>query len=134
MALQWTDSLSTGNAEIDSQHKELFARVNDFLEAMQRQEGREEIGDVLKFLENYVIMHFGTEERYMEKVRYKKIVEHKAQHAEFIKVFTDIKKKYDLKGPTVDVIVVTQSRLGEWLRSHIPVMDKELAMHIGKAG
>lgn len=134
MTLQWTQSLATGNAEIDSQHKELFEKVNAFLEAMQQQKGREEIGNVLKFLEDYVIMHFGTEERYMEKIKFKKVADHKAQHAEFIKAFIDIKKKYDLKGPTVDVIVVTQSRLGEWLRSHIPVMDKELAMHIGKAG
>ncbi|MBI5236325.1 MAG: hemerythrin family protein [Deltaproteobacteria bacterium] len=134
MALQWTIGLATGNEEIDTQHKELFARVNAFLDAMQQQKGKEEIGNVLKFLENYVVMHFGTEERYMEKIKFKRIAEHKAQHADFIKTFTDIKKKYDLKGPTVDVIVVTQSRLGEWLRSHIPVMDKELAMYIGKGG
>jgi hemerythrin len=28
MAVQWSDSLASGSAEIDTQHKELFTRVN----------------------------------------------------------------------------------------------------------
>ncbi|MBI5644146.1 MAG: hemerythrin family protein [Deltaproteobacteria bacterium] len=127
MAIQWTEDLSVGNTEIDNQHKELFARVNQFLDAMNQRRGKEEVGNVLKFLESYVVEHFGMEERYMIRLNYPEVSSHKEQHKIFMDTFREIIKKYNEKGATVDVVIFTQSRLGEWLRGHIPVIDKKLA-------
>lgn len=91
MAIEWTQNLAVGVTEIDNQHKELFKRVNQYLEAMMERRGKEEIGKVIKFLENYVVTHFGTEERYMELHNYPDQRLHKEQHAAFIKTFNDIR-------------------------------------------
>lgn len=94
MALQWTQALSVGNVEIDNQHKEFFARVNKLMDAMTERKGKEEVGNTIKFLESYVIEHFGTEERHMTKVNYPKFTQHKAEHEEFKNKFAEIKKLY----------------------------------------
>ncbi|MHB9035807.1 MAG: hemerythrin domain-containing protein, partial [Armatimonadota bacterium] len=58
MAVQWTPDLAVGVREIDDQHRELFKRVNDLLEAMSKGKGRDEIAKVVAFLGNYVVTHF----------------------------------------------------------------------------
>ena len=70
MALQWTVALATSVGEIDDQHKELFDRVNSLLAAIGLNKGRQEMEQVIQFLTEYVVLHFGTEERYMQKFGY----------------------------------------------------------------
>ncbi|MBI5562234.1 MAG: hemerythrin family protein [Deltaproteobacteria bacterium] len=127
MLLQWTEDLSIGNKVIDGQHKELYDRVNAFIEAMQQKKGREEMGGVLDFLEGYIVEHFGTEEHLMKGMAYSGYAAHKAQHEAFKNTFREIIAKYNEKGPTLDIIIMTNAKLGQWLRNHIPVADKELA-------
>lgn len=127
MALEWTQNLAVGVAEIDNQHKELFRRVNQYLDAMMAQKGREEIGKVIKFLENYVVTHFGMEERYMTRYSYPDQRLHKEQHDAFIKTFNDIRASYNEHGARADNVIKAQQRLGEWLRTHIPHTDKNFA-------
>ena len=69
MAIEWTEDLATGVPEIDAQHKELFSRINRLLEACNQGQGRAEVGKTLAFLEEYVLIHFSTEEKIMtEKI------------------------------------------------------------------
>ena len=41
MRAEFDDSLITGNEMIDSQHKELIAKINDLLKACESNEGKE---------------------------------------------------------------------------------------------
>ena len=66
MAIEWSDNLSTGVAEIDNQHKELFRRINDLFDACNQGKGKSEVAGVMEFLESYVVEHFGKEENYMK--------------------------------------------------------------------
>lgn len=134
MALEWSQSLSVGNGEIDCQHKELFVRVNKLIEAMEQKKGKEEIGKVISFLENYVIEHFGLEEKYMSAINYPKLTYHRLQHADFKSKFNMIKKKYEENGPGLETVVHIHNYLGKWLMEHIPTVDKELAesLHLKK--
>ncbi len=127
MAIEWTQDLAVGVTEIDNQHKELFRRVNKFIDAMMERKGKEEIGNVIKFLENYVVTHFGTEERYMTLYNYPDQRLHKSQHAAFIKTFNEIRTDYNERGAGIDTVIKAQKRLGEWLRTHIPLTDKNFA-------
>lgn len=70
MAILWTPDLATKVDEIDSQHRELFKRINDLLDACNQGRGKEEVQKVIRFLEEYVATHFGEEEKYMEKYNY----------------------------------------------------------------
>jgi hemerythrin len=64
MGIPWTDSLAVGIPEIDQQHQELFLRLERLLRGIVGGE-REEVGRLLEFLGDYVVRHFGAEERWM---------------------------------------------------------------------
>ena len=63
--LKWTEDLSTGIGVIDDRHKELFKRVNSLLSSMSQGKGKEQMGEALGFLSDYVVTHFGTGEQFM---------------------------------------------------------------------
>lgn len=124
MAIQWTEELATGVPIIDDQHKELFKRINDLLEACSRGRGKEEIARVMQFLEDYVITHFSEEEQRMQQSKYPGFVSHKAQHEEFKRNFEDLKRLFDTDGPAVHVVIKTNHVVIDWLKVHIKRLDK----------
>lgn len=130
MHLEWTSELSVGNELIDGQHKELFRRINLLGEAVQQSSPKEEFQKVLSFLEEYIESHFGMEENYMKTLNYMKYSEHLLQHAIFRYLIADVKKRTDEKGPTWELIILIKTKLSDWLRRHISVMDKELALYL----
>ncbi len=126
MAIVWTADLATGVNKIDDQHKELFRRINTLLDACHLGKGKEELGGTVKFLEDYVVDHFGEEERYMIQYGYPSYAEHKSQHLEFMGNLSTIKEKLDSDGPGLLTVVATNHLLVEWLRVHIRRLDKQL--------
>lgn len=91
----YDDSLSTGVRNIDDQHKELFDKINNLLAACREGKGKEEVAKVMQFLSDYVIDHFGTEERYMVTYRYPDYPSHKARHEEFVEGFSGLKMRLE---------------------------------------
>jgi hemerythrin len=134
MDLQWTPDLSVGVDEIDDQHKELFQRLNNLRIAMSQGKGRTEIGKTVKFLEDYVVAHFATEEKRMERYEYPAFSAHKAEHEAFIKDFSNFKKKLeniDTQGGITSFLVIEmQRRLYDWLINHIGRIDKALGNYL----
>lgn len=63
MSIQWRKSYEIGVEEIDSQHKELFKRIRDLLDACSQNKGRQEVSKMIDFLEEYVDIHFTSEEK-----------------------------------------------------------------------
>ena len=119
MAIEWTEDLATGVDTIDNQHKELFQRINNLLEACTRGKGKEEVKKVIGFLEDYVVTHFSEEEKYMVKFEYPETASHKKQHLEFMDNFLSLKKQFDEEGPGVHIVVITNNLIVEWLKNHI---------------
>lgn len=129
--INWTEELSVGVDLIDNQHKELFNRINDLITAIKSKTCKYKIGDVIKFLEDYVVSHFGEEEAYMKKFSYPHYDQHKAQHEIFIANFAALKEEliklqsrsgfgsYDLSVQTNQVCV-------DWILEHISTVDKKL--------
>ena len=126
MPLQWNESLATNVVEIDNQHRELITSINNLLQAMQQRKGNEEIEAVLRFLDEYVKMHFGMEEEYMQKHTYPGYNSHKEEHDQFIKSFLDLKQEFGVVGPEPVMVIKTQRWLTDWWTSHIGKVDKEL--------
>jgi len=87
MKLQWTPDFSVGVEEIDSQHKELFERINDLDSAMKQGRAKEEVVRLVEFLNKYAIVHFGAEEKYMTDYDYPGYALHKTKHDWFKKEF-----------------------------------------------
>ena len=54
MRYEMTKDLETGNALIDSEHRQLFKAVNDLLDACSQGKGRSQVESTLEFLVSYV--------------------------------------------------------------------------------
>jgi len=125
--VEWDEKLATGVAEIDDQHKEIFARFNALLEACDRGRSRELLADILEFMNQYVLKHFRDEERLQESVGYPKFIAHKAVHVELSARFVQLQAKFASFGATVQLVIETCKLLSEVLFEHIQEHDKALA-------
>jgi len=128
--MKWTEDLSTGVELIDNQHKELFSRINDLVAAIKQHTCKYKISDVVRFLDEYIIFHFGEEERFMQKHKYPQYPRHKAQHTKFIANFNELKKELQKleggkKPGAYDLSVETNQVVVDWILDHIVKVDKE---------
>lgn len=126
MAIEWTKDLATGVDEIDDQHKELFKRINRLLDACHQGRGKEEIDDLMRFLSDYVVDHFGTEERLMDRYDYPESLSHRSQHENFKERFSDLREDLLRSGERLVTIIGTNQLLGDWWINHIGKVDKAL--------
>lgn len=126
MPLVWNQNLSVGNDQIDNQHKELFDRINKLLEAMSAGKGREVIEETFKFVNQYLVVHFGTEERLMTSHKYPEYESHKKQHESFSSQFKDLKTRLDKEGVTSTIVIEAQPLLVDWWYNHVNKIDKAL--------
>ncbi len=126
MPIAWTVDLATGVDEIDDQHKELFRRIDNLLEACKQGKGKKEVEGVIAFLEDYVIQHFSEEERHMNERAYPEYGRHKVQHIEFMDNLRKLKDQFETEGPGVHVVLTTNRMVIDWLTNHIRKEDKAL--------
>ncbi|MDR1972117.1 MAG: hemerythrin family protein [Treponema sp.] len=134
MRYEWDKTLETGHEMIDSQHKQLFAAINDLLAKCEEGKGTDELGKSLDFLNDYTIKHFFDEEKLQQKYNYPDYPNHKQYHEGFKKTVRDLKVQLIMKGPTAELLQEVHSKIGDWLVSHIKVQDSKLAAHIKAAG
>ncbi|MCX7923752.1 MAG: bacteriohemerythrin [Clostridia bacterium] len=126
MGVQWKDSLAIGVGEIDNQHKQLFEAVDKLFTACTERKGKEEVGNTVKFLEDYVVTHFNDEEKIMQNCDYPQYDAHKQQHEQFIKDFSELKNRFEEEGPTVYFVSNINRTVVDWLIKHIGSSDKAL--------
>jgi hemerythrin len=126
MQLLWTRDLSVGVEEIDIQHKELFEMINALDAAMKKGKAKKEIMGLVGFLDDYIVNHFGTEEKYMIAHGYPDYPYHKKKHDWFREEFSGIKKRLDAGTPLVEVIGLSNNLLITWFSNHIRTIDKSL--------
>jgi len=122
---EWSKELEVGVDTIDAQHRQLFAAINSLLPG-EEAASPEEIPEVLAFLEDYVISHFGMEEVYMRRLTYPGYPFHKNEHVQFINGFYDLRDEFDTDGGSPEVADKLGRFLGDWLVNHIGKVDKAL--------
>jgi diguanylate cyclase (GGDEF)-like protein/PAS domain S-box-containing protein/hemerythrin-like metal-binding protein len=129
-SLQWNASLATGLAEIDAQHKELFAIANDVRKRCEEGEPNEEILIDLSHLRSCAVINFDTEEDLMATLpistRHKET--HENAHVDFIRYIDRIARllvtQSDVKvGPMLDFLF-------RWIVLHVSGTDDLLAKEI----
>ena len=76
MAIEWSDTYATGIEQIDNQHKELFKAVDRLLSACNGGKGKEEVGKLMDFLKDYVII-ISVMKKNCKKTWLPKYLEHK---------------------------------------------------------
>lgn len=131
MGIEWDDNLASGSAAIDTQHRELFLRINSMLAAFENAPSdRQEIGKVIQYLTDYVVFHFGTEEMHMNHYNYSSMSAHKAQHAQFVKTFLKLKDRLLLEGINPALGQEIRDLCVDWLINHIKYSDRALGMFL----
>ncbi len=130
MPILWNDNLASGSTEIDTQHKELFTRINSLLAALEKDSGREEMARIIQYLSDYVVFHFGNEEGYMAKFGYSSTSAHKAQHEQFVKNFVKLKERLMLEGINAQLTEDTRQLVVDWLINHIKYSDRALGLFL----
>jgi hemerythrin len=130
MALEWKEDLAVGVKEIDEQHKELFAKINALFDACNAGKGKEFIDPVIKYLQDYVVLHFGAEEKLQKDSNYPGYAAHKEQHDKFIQDFMELKANIETKGVSGLTIVKLNQVLVDWLINHIRKTDKAFATYL----
>ncbi|HET6437056.1 MAG TPA: bacteriohemerythrin [Anaeromyxobacter sp.] len=123
----WTQAIAVGHPTIDEQHRELFARADELLEAMKSGRAGEELLNLLAFLKQYVAEHFGTEERLMDDHRYPSAAAHKALHTEFVRRLKENEEAYSTRGSRAMVILDLRDMVRGWLVNHVSTVDLQLA-------
>ncbi|MGC2061549.1 MAG: bacteriohemerythrin [Thermodesulfovibrionales bacterium] len=126
MKLQWSSEFSVHDDEIDRHHRELFLMINNLDDAMRQGRAGAEVLKVLDFLDQYIILHFRSEEQRMTGSSYPSYEDHRNRHLWFRGQLSDIRKKLETEGPTPDVIVQADHLLITWFSNHVRTLDMRL--------
>ncbi|WP_022852381.1 bacteriohemerythrin [Thermodesulfatator atlanticus] len=134
--IKWQDEFLVGIPEIDAQHEQLIETLNR-LHALLRSKTppKEEVYDVLEFLNHYTIEHFGTEETKMRETPgfpQDLLERHLKQHRYFVDkvqefrgVLDDYHEGLNERRNVLDLFAF----LSYWLCEHIMKIDKETARY-----
>ena len=124
--LEWAANLSVGVSEIDSQHMELFKRINSLVDAINDERGSEVIDDTFEFLQEYVLHHFTAEQNLMLTRKYPESDDHMLLHNGFIRDIYRLQDKHERDGATPELLEAIKSSISEWFLEHVTVRDKAL--------
>ncbi|HBX49888.1 MAG: hypothetical protein A2275_05465 [Bacteroidetes bacterium RIFOXYA12_FULL_35_11] len=117
MSKLWKESYALNIKEIDNQHIELFKILEELLNAMSQGQGNQVVLKIINNLENYARMHFGIEEKYMQKFGYEKFQDHFEAHQYFYKKMAECKQAFQSNN-----LIVTKDLmdfLNKWIVKHI---------------
>lgn len=81
--IQWSEALSVGDATIDSQHKELFSKI-EILCKNENEKDTKLLRGMLDYLNQYIFLHFRHEEAYMKEHNFPQLIEHQKMHKNFV--------------------------------------------------
>lgn len=130
MEISWRDDFAVGVPAIDDQHKELFSRFNQLLQACNEGRGKERIGELIAFLKDYTIVHFFDEEALQQEIGYPEYLEHHRQHTEFVARLDKLSTDFSSGGASLTLVLKTNNMLLEWLISHISRTDRKIGEYI----
>jgi len=127
MAIEWQEELATGIEHIDAQHKGIFARFAAFSTACDTGCAKEELINLMEFLEDYTRNHFRDEEKSMQEAEYPDLYNQQKYHKMYLDEVTELKRKVGEKEPDMSEIMETKRLLTRWLIQHIKHLDKAFA-------
>lgn len=127
--VQWHDSFSVGVASIDSQHKKLFALLNELIVQSKTDpsQSRDSIKKILSELIEYTKYHFATEEKLLKIHAGFEL--HTAVHLEFVNTATKFVTAF--KADKSDLKPAVMKFLVGWIKKHVIGMDKVYFQKLG---
>lgn len=134
MTTTWDPALETGNAEIDGQHRTLFARADRLIEAVRGGGADVEVAYLFRFLRDYVREHFDAEEELMRRRGYPELAVHAGLHDWMRKRLDDVLSAYERDGGSAALLADVESMMRGWLSQHIGEKDRAFVDFLRKQG
>jgi|WetSurMetagenome_2_1015567.scaffolds.fasta_scaffold35567_2 hemerythrin len=119
----WDEKYSVGIGVIDEQHKQFVFMLDKLSMAIGQLTTKEVLIQILNDLDQYVIYHFGTEEKYFKEFNYAGAPEHIREHRNFVERLAEIKDKFAKDQLRLSLELV--SFMSDWLVNHVADMDRK---------
>lgn len=136
--MMWKEKYRVGADLIDTQHKELFQRVSNFIHAVQTpgpwEDKIEHVKETMSFMQSYVITHFDDEERFQKEIGYPELERHQDIHAKFRAGVQSYAERAALEGFTEELIQEFGGRLMTWLIMHVAAEDQKIGEFLRSQG
>ncbi len=126
MAIAWSDEYSTGDAEIDSQHKLLFQYLQELEEHMKTGVTEDYLRQFLNHLGIYTRSHFCYEEICMRQKKCPVAKKNQEQHDKLLAAYKHYLQRFEIEGASEDLIKKLHDFLVSWLVNHILKVDTHL--------
>jgi hemerythrin len=130
--VEWSQDLSVSIEEVDAQHKQLVAMLNELHAALSTGRGREALQGILDGLAEYAVYHFATEENLFETHDFPATAVHKTQHADFVERVSAFTERHARGEGSLSIDVL--NFLADWLTAHIQGSDKEFGRFLNERG
>jgi hemerythrin-like metal-binding protein len=127
--VEWTEKHSVGNVLVDAYHHIFFQMVEEFRKVVLVNDPRQ-VEDCIRFLVDYTLMHFDSEERLMEAAAYPDFEAHKAVHQAFRDKMLELQERHQRNADAVgaeEVLFLIQ----KWFSEHILHTDMEFKPYLG---
>ncbi len=86
----WSDEYSVGVDTLDAQHQKIIELINLLDEYSEQGKDAKSIAYIVNEMHSYILEHFSTEERMLEKAKYPGLAGQKDSHNAFISEFSHI--------------------------------------------
>ena len=125
--MRWdAETMSTGVASVDAQHRELIARINELHRASLAGISWPDIEKIITFIGHFAETHFKHEEGLMEERQCPVRVENRAAHELFLREYQRVASKISMKGDLDEIAVEIKKMVAHWLTAHICRVDLKL--------
>jgi hemerythrin len=93
--IAWSDYLSVGVPEMDEEHRQFIARVNDLNKAIIESEDKATVEHMMDLMLMEATHHFWHEEELLAQWKYPDAAAHTATHAELTAEFGRVMKEFE---------------------------------------
>jgi hemerythrin len=126
----WRKEFETGIAEVDHEHQELVALINQLHAQLGGDAAHETVARFLGEVFARISAHFALEETVMRKHRYDEYQAHKAEHEALLDQIRDIMDDYDA-GAYADAGEALATAVRDWFVNHFKTKDARLHRLLG---
>jgi len=119
--IDWNDSYSVKNSDMDEQHKKLIDIINKLFKSFKEGNAQEILSEILNEMINYANFHLNSEEKLLFKYDYPEKDNHEALHQEFRNKTDELKSILHKKDDGTHYQLIEY--LKNWWTNHILVED-----------
>ena len=122
--IEWQDEFKIGIAEVDHEHQEMIALINEMHGAINADASYDRVVESLGDIYAHIAAHFALEEKMMRQSHYPAYGEHKQDHETLLDDLRDIMDEIEDDG-TFDQAKLSND-LNRWFSEHFRTHDAKL--------